>query len=45
MEEIVDHLTDDWAAFAKHAKDLGSFAVMCCLIATGLYALGILTLT
>ncbi|MCX7288669.1 MAG: diacylglycerol kinase [Rhodobacterales bacterium] len=38
LEEIVDHLSPDWSEFARHAKDLGSFAVMCALVATGLYA-------
>jgi diacylglycerol kinase (ATP) len=32
IERIVDHLTQDWAQFAKEAKDLGSLAVMCVLI-------------
>ena len=27
IEELVDHLASDWALWAKHAKDLGSFAV------------------
>lgn len=38
LEEVVDHLAPEWAAFAKHAKDLGSFAVMCQLFAAGLFA-------
>jgi diacylglycerol kinase (ATP) len=38
LEEIVDHISPGWSEFAKHAKDLGSFAVMCALLATGLYA-------
>ena len=38
LEEVVDHLSPGWSEFAKHAKDLGSFAVMCALVATGLYA-------
>lgn len=38
IEELVDHLTQDWAAFARNAKDLGSFAVMCLLIANGIWA-------
>lgn len=38
MEEIVDHLSPGWSEFAKNAKDMGSFAVMCALVATGLYA-------
>lgn len=37
LEEVVDHLSPDWSAFAKHAKDLGSFAVMCQMIGAGLF--------
>jgi diacylglycerol kinase (ATP) len=38
LEEVVDHISPGWSEFAKHAKDMGSFAVMCALMATGLYA-------
>ena len=38
IEELVDHVSPGWSDFARHAKDLGSFAVMCALVATGLYA-------
>jgi diacylglycerol kinase (ATP) len=38
IEEVVDHLSPGWSEFAKNAKDLGSFAVACTLVATGLYA-------
>lgn len=38
LEEIVDHLSPEWSVFAKHAKDLGSLAVMCQIIAAGLFA-------
>jgi diacylglycerol kinase (ATP) len=38
LEEVVDHLSPGWSEFARHAKDMGSFAVMCALVATGLYA-------
>lgn len=31
IETLVDHLTADWAQFAKEAKDLGSLSVMCIL--------------
>jgi diacylglycerol kinase (ATP) len=44
IEEVVDHISPDWAEFAKHAKDLGSFAVACALGATGLYALWVVLL-
>ena len=36
IEEIVDHVSPDWSLAAKHAKDMGSFAVMALLFATGL---------
>jgi diacylglycerol kinase (ATP) len=38
LEEVVDHVSPGWSEFARNAKDLGSFAVMCALVATGLYA-------
>lgn len=38
IEEVVDHLSPGWSEFAKNAKDMGSFAVACSLVATGLYA-------
>jgi diacylglycerol kinase (ATP) len=44
LEEVVDHISPGWSAFAKHAKDLGSFAVMCALVATGLYAAWVIIL-
>ncbi len=34
IEELVDHLSPEWTAFGKNAKDLGSFAVACTLAAT-----------
>ena len=37
IECIVDHLSSDWQLFAKNAKDLGSLAVMCCLLGAGLF--------
>lgn len=36
VECIVDHLAPGWAEFARDAKDLGSLAVLCVLIAHGL---------
>ncbi|MEY4305261.1 MAG: hypothetical protein RIT52_1436 [Pseudomonadota bacterium] len=36
LECIVDHLTQDWAEFARNAKDLGSLAVLCGLLCHGL---------
>lgn len=37
IECIVDHLAPNWEAFARDAKDLGSLATMCLLIAIGVY--------
>lgn len=37
IECIVDHLAPDWQAFAKDAKDLGSLATMCLLLANGVF--------
>jgi diacylglycerol kinase (ATP) len=36
IECLVDHLTQDWAEFARDAKDLGSLAVLCGLLCHGL---------
>lgn len=38
IEEVVDHVSPEWSEAAKHAKDLGSFAVMCLLLANGAFA-------
>lgn len=38
IEELVDHLSPDWSVFARNAKDLGSLAVFCLLVANGLFA-------
>ncbi len=37
IECVVDHLADHWQEFARDAKDLGSLATMCMLVANGLY--------
>lgn len=37
IECIVDHLAPDWQEFARDAKDLGSLAVMCILLAAGVF--------
>jgi diacylglycerol kinase (ATP) len=37
IEELVDHESPEWSEFARNAKDLGSFAVMCLLVAAALY--------
>ncbi len=39
IENIVDKLSPGISDFAKHTKDLGSFAVFCMLAANGLFAL------
>lgn len=40
VECIVDHVSPEWSAAARNAKDLGSLAVMCLLIVTGLFVVG-----
>ena len=37
IEAVVDHISPDWNEFARDAKDLGSLAVKCLLIANGLF--------
>lgn len=37
IEELVDHLTQTPASFARHAKDLGSLAVALLLLANGIW--------
>lgn len=37
IESLVDHLSPEWQAFARDAKDLGSLAVMCLLVAHGVF--------
>ncbi len=37
IECIVDHLAPSWQEFARDAKDLGSLATMCMLLANGLF--------
>lgn len=37
IEELVDRVSPEVSATGKHAKDLGSFAVFCALIAAALY--------
>ena len=43
MEEIVDHISPEYSEMAKHAKDLGSFAVMCMLFANAAYLAVVVT--
>lgn len=42
IEVLVDRITPDYAEFARHAKDLGSFAVFCLLAANGVHAIAVL---
>ncbi|KIN74953.1 Diacylglycerol kinase [Sulfitobacter noctilucae] len=42
IECLVDHLAPDWQLFARDAKDLGSLATLCLLLATGVYVLAVL---
>ena len=44
VEAIVDHISPEWNAFARDAKDLGSLAVMCLLIANALFLAYVLNL-
>jgi len=37
IEAVVDHISPEWNEFARDAKDLGSLAVMCLLIANALF--------
>ena len=37
IECIVDHVSPEWSEFAKDAKDLGSFAVLCMIIANSAF--------
>lgn len=39
IEVIVDRVSPEWSEAAKHAKDLGSLAVMCMLLAHGMVLL------
>lgn len=41
LEVLVDHLSPDWSAWAKDAKDLGSLAVACLIGAMLIYALAV----
>ena len=37
IEEIADMVSPEWSLPAKHAKDLGSLAVLCMLCANGIF--------
>jgi diacylglycerol kinase (ATP) len=38
LEVMVDHISPGWSAWAKDAKDLGSLAVACVIVAIALYS-------
>lgn len=42
LEVLVDHLSPDWSAWAKDAKDLGSLAVACVIGAMLIYVMAVL---
>ncbi len=37
IEEIMDHVSQDYSTAAKHSKDLGSFAVFCLIISNSIF--------
>lgn len=39
IEEMIDRISPEISMVGKHAKDLGSFAVLCAIAACGLYLL------
>lgn len=45
VEELVDHASPAYSDMAKAAKDLGSFAVFCLLVANGLWILFVFSAT
>jgi diacylglycerol kinase (ATP) len=42
VEEIIDRISPEWSQTGRHAKNLGSFAVLCMLAANGVYTVYIL---
>lgn len=44
IEEIVDRVSPEISEMGKHAKDLGSFAVFCLILANGGYAMYVIVL-
>lgn len=45
IEEIADMVSPEWSLPAKHAKDLGSLAVLCMLCANGIFAAFVILIT
>lgn len=39
IEEIVDRVSPEFSSVGRHAKDLGSLAVFCLLLANGVFAI------
>lgn len=39
VEELVDRISPEISSVGRHAKDLGSFAVFCLLLANGIFVL------
>lgn len=44
IEELVDRISPEISSVGKHAKDLGSFAVLCTVLSASLYALVTVTI-
>ncbi|MDS7597357.1 diacylglycerol kinase [Agrobacterium tumefaciens] len=45
IEEVIDRISPERSSVGRHAKDLGSFAVFCLLVANGLFMLYSLTVS
>ena len=39
IEEVIDRISPEISMVGKHAKDLGSFAVVCMIVACGVFLL------
>ncbi|MCM2292942.1 diacylglycerol kinase [Allorhizobium sp. BGMRC 0089] len=45
IEEVIDRISPEFSVVARNAKDLGSFAVFCLLLANGAYVLWVVMTT
>jgi diacylglycerol kinase (ATP) len=45
IELVIDRTSPEISDYGRNAKDLGSFAVMCLLIANGIFALYVISVT
>ncbi|MBR0555219.1 diacylglycerol kinase [Ciceribacter sp. L1K23] len=45
IEEIIDRISPEFSIVAKHAKDLGSFAVFCLLVANAVFVASVVIRT